>query len=136
MASIPAVRSTLGPRRRWTRNAGAIAQTGKGGRNNQLNLSAYSLGQLVGGKYLSEDTVRVALLDAARTDNLVADEGKDRAWPRSTAAPERRHGKPEEEAEPEPQTEQKRQDAGSKPNGSKAEWRATVRWAREARAPG
>jgi RecA-family ATPase len=96
----------------------AVAQAGKGCRNNQLNLSAYSLGQLVGGKHLDRDPVVNALLDAATDNNLVADEGKDRVMATINSGLNAGMATPRKKPDPEPQTEQKRQDAGSKANGA------------------
>jgi RecA-family ATPase len=97
----------------------AVAQAGKGGRNNQLNLSAYSLGQLVGGKHLSEDPVRAALVAAAVANGSVADDGKDRVMATINSGLTAGMALPRKKPEAEPQAEQKRQDADSKPNGSK-----------------
>lgn len=47
-----------------------LALTGEGGRNDQLNISAYSLGQLVGGGQLDEWTVRTSLETAAKAIGL------------------------------------------------------------------
>lgn len=42
-----------------------LASTSEGGRNDQLNLSAFALGQFVGGGYLSAEAVRTMLYHAA-----------------------------------------------------------------------
>jgi hypothetical protein len=47
------------------RECGAVANAGNGGRNHQLNRSAFSLGQLVGGGELQQSEVVAALLVAA-----------------------------------------------------------------------
>lgn len=52
------------------RELGRIRQTGKGGRNDQLNRSAFSLGQLVGAGVLDEAEARSELLEAARSIGL------------------------------------------------------------------
>lgn len=48
----------------------AIMDTGEGGRNHQLNTSAFNLGQLVGGGVLEHDEAVAALTDAARAAGL------------------------------------------------------------------
>lgn len=48
----------------------AVRTAGAGGRNHQLNTSAYSLGQLVGGGLLTEDRVVAALTHAALAAGL------------------------------------------------------------------
>jgi hypothetical protein len=48
-----------------TRELDALAQTAIGGRNNRLNVAAFSLAQLVAGGELAEDEVRTRLLDVA-----------------------------------------------------------------------
>lgn len=47
-----------------------LAATGEGGRNHQLNVSAYKLGQLVGGHELTRSTVEDRLYSAARQCGL------------------------------------------------------------------
>lgn len=49
---------------------------GQPGRNDQLNRSAYALGQMVGAGMLSETTAEVALKAAADAVGLVADDGE------------------------------------------------------------
>jgi hypothetical protein len=49
--------------------------TGRGHRNDQLNRSAFTLGTLVGAGDLNEDEVTAALLTAAATIGLIADDG-------------------------------------------------------------
>jgi putative DNA primase/helicase len=53
-----------------------LASTSKGERNDQLNRSAFSLGQIVGGGSLSEDEVIEALMQAAETNGSLKDKGK------------------------------------------------------------
>jgi len=53
----------------------AVATCGKGGRNNQLNASAFALGTLVGGCFLDESRVRSALEQAARDCGVWKDDG-------------------------------------------------------------
>lgn len=50
-----------------------------GSRNNALNRAAFSLGQLVGGGALNEQTVKDRLEDAARRCGLDADDGGERS---------------------------------------------------------
>ena len=52
-----------------------VTGAAKGGRNNQLNSSAFSLGQLIGGGCIGEGQVRGALEDAAKVCGLVQDDG-------------------------------------------------------------
>lgn len=54
---------------------GAIRAAGKGGRNNQLNRSAFALGQMVGAGWLSETTATSLLTSAAEACGLAADDG-------------------------------------------------------------
>lgn len=54
----------------------ALAQSGRGERNNRLNAAAFSLGQLVGAGLVDEDTVRGSLLQAAGNCGLIADDGE------------------------------------------------------------
>lgn len=56
-----------------------LLSTRRGGRNDQLNRAAYNLGQLVGAKVLTEAEVTAALLAAAESTGLVADDGQDQA---------------------------------------------------------
>jgi hypothetical protein len=98
----------------------AVAQAGKGGRNDQLNRSAFSLGQLVGGGHLKHDPVVKALYGAATRNGSVADEGEIAVMATINSGLKGGKDNPRKKPEPEPrQTEQKRQDAGSKSNGSK-----------------
>lgn len=53
----------------------AVASCGEGGRNNQLNASAFALGTLVGGGFLGESQVRSALEQAARDCGVWRDDG-------------------------------------------------------------
>ena len=46
--------------------ASAVAGAGQGGRNDQLNLSAFALGRLVGGGALDRDRAEEALTRAAK----------------------------------------------------------------------
>lgn len=50
-----------------------------GGRNNQLNLAAFALGQMVGAGWVGEDEVRQALVSAAEACGLVHDDGMQAA---------------------------------------------------------
>jgi hypothetical protein len=66
---------------RWARAAlerecDAVASMAEGGRNNRLNASAFALGQLVAGGYLSADTVTGALLAAAHRCGLTTQEAQ------------------------------------------------------------
>lgn len=54
----------------------ALAQSGRGERNNRLNAAAFSLGQLVGAGLVDEDVVRGELLQAAASCGLIADDGE------------------------------------------------------------
>ena len=51
-----------------------LARTGEGGRNEQLNRSAFALGQLVGAGMLDEGTVTATLSDVARAIGLAEGE--------------------------------------------------------------
>jgi Protein of unknown function (DUF3987)/Bifunctional DNA primase/polymerase, N-terminal len=53
----------------------AVASTAQGGRNNQLNASAFSLGTLVGAGELSQEEAEHALYQAAVANGHVADTG-------------------------------------------------------------
>ena len=53
----------------------ALLAAGRGHRNDQLNRSAYSLGQLAGTGELSEAEITAALMDAAERIGLAADDG-------------------------------------------------------------
>ncbi len=53
----------------------AVATCGSGGRNNQLNASAYALGQIIGAKCLDEGRVRAALEQASRENGYIRDKG-------------------------------------------------------------
>lgn len=53
-----------------------VASAPSGGRNNELNASAFSLGTLVGAGILSADDVETTLLDASRQNCLVRDDGE------------------------------------------------------------
>lgn len=53
----------------------AIRAAGKGGRNNQLNRSAFALGQMVGAGWLSEANALSLLTAAAEACGLAADDG-------------------------------------------------------------
>lgn len=53
----------------------AIRAVGKGGRNNQLNRSAFALGQMVGAGWLSEANALSLLTAAAQDCGLAADDG-------------------------------------------------------------
>lgn len=53
----------------------AVSRCGKGGRNHQLNQSAFALGQLVGAGLLTESVVAAALEGAAADCGLVKDDG-------------------------------------------------------------
>jgi RecA-family ATPase len=55
----------------------AVASTAPGKRNHQLNKSAFSLGQLVGGGVLTEGEVKSYLHDAADACGLTKDDGRD-----------------------------------------------------------
>ncbi|MFG1359953.1 AAA family ATPase [Xanthobacter pseudotagetidis] len=73
--------SRLPPQDRYVQSAiagecWALAQSGRGERNNRLNAAAFSLGQLVGAGLVDEDTVRGSLLQAAASCGLVADDGE------------------------------------------------------------
>ncbi|TLX44481.1 ATPase [Xanthobacter autotrophicus] len=54
----------------------AVAQSGRGERNNRLNTAAFSLGQLVGAGMVDEDTARGSLMSAAASCGLIADDGE------------------------------------------------------------
>lgn len=54
----------------------ALAQCGRGGRNNQLNTSAFAVFQLVAAGWVAEDTAHTALMQAAETCALVKDDGR------------------------------------------------------------
>lgn len=54
----------------------AVAGAPQGNRNHQLNASAFSLGQLVGGGVLGEDEVISVLLDACAANGLLAEDGE------------------------------------------------------------
>jgi hypothetical protein len=56
-----------------------LAATPKGQRNEQLNKSAFSLGQIVGAGHLERGRVEVALLAAANANGSVEDDGEDAA---------------------------------------------------------
>jgi hypothetical protein len=68
-----------------------VAGTGKGKRNHQLNTSAFSLGQIVGGGALTEDEVIDALIAASKANGSIKDDG-DRAC-RKTIASGLKNGK-------------------------------------------
>ena len=53
----------------------ALKGAGKGGRNNQLNRSAFALGQMVGAGWLTEATATSLLAAAAADCGLAADDG-------------------------------------------------------------
>lgn len=53
----------------------ALRAAGKGGRNNQLNRSAFSLGQMVGAAWVSEAVAISQLTSAAQDCGLAADDG-------------------------------------------------------------
>jgi hypothetical protein len=53
----------------------AVATCGEGGRNNQLNASAYALGQIIGAKCLDEGRVRAALEQASRENGYIRNKG-------------------------------------------------------------
>lgn len=53
----------------------AIRAAGKGGRNNQLNRSAFALGQMVGAGWLTEANALSLLTSAAQDCGLAADDG-------------------------------------------------------------
>jgi hypothetical protein len=96
-----------------------VEQAGKGGRNDQLNRSAFSLGQLVGGAHLKHDPVVKALFAAATRNGSVADDGEDAVMATINSGMKGGKAQPRKKPESEPrQTEQKHQDAGSKPNGA------------------
>jgi hypothetical protein len=57
-----------------TAECNAVTNASEGGRNNQLNESAFSLGQLVGGRLLDEDDTADNLLGAALRAGLSAHE--------------------------------------------------------------
>lgn len=54
----------------------ALAQSGRGGRNNQLNTSAFAIFQLVAAGWVAEDTAHTALVQAAEACGLVKDDGR------------------------------------------------------------
>lgn len=60
----------------------AIAEAVEGNRNNQLNLGAFNVLQIVHGnpELLDEAMVRARLFEAAQACGLVADEGEDSVW--------------------------------------------------------
>jgi hypothetical protein len=53
----------------------AVAEAGRGNRNNRLNTASLKLGQLVGPGRLGEQEVEDALMQAAEDNGLVADKG-------------------------------------------------------------
>jgi len=55
-----------------------VARSGKGGRNHQLNIAAFAMGQFVGAKLVDRGLVEASLHDAAACCGLIADDG-DRA---------------------------------------------------------
>lgn len=54
----------------------ALAETGRGSRNNRLNEAAVKLGSIVAGGGLPEAMVRDALMAACHTNELVSDDGE------------------------------------------------------------
>lgn len=62
--------TTAYARRALEAECATVAGTPQGGRNDQLNRSAFNLGQLVGAGQLDHDTTRQALIDAATTAGL------------------------------------------------------------------
>lgn len=52
----------------------------EGNRNNQLNLSAFKLGQIAGNDSGDRDFVLHSLIDAARLANLVDEDGERQCW--------------------------------------------------------
>lgn len=56
----------------------AVVSASLGGRNNQLNTSAFKLATLVGAGVLTEHAVEGAMMQAAVTCGLVADDGHDK----------------------------------------------------------
>lgn len=58
------------------REVRAVASAGKGTRNDALNRAAYSLGQFVGAKVLSQGEVEHLLISAATASGLVSDDGE------------------------------------------------------------
>lgn len=53
----------------------ALRAAGKGGRNNQLNRSAFALGQMVGAGWIGEAAAMSLLTSAAEACGLIADDG-------------------------------------------------------------
>jgi putative DNA primase/helicase len=56
----------------------AVVSAPRGGRNNQLNTSAFKLATLVGAGVLTEHTVEDAMIEAAVACGLMADDGRDK----------------------------------------------------------
>ena len=54
----------------------ALEQSGTGGRNNQLNTSAFAVFQLVAAAWVAEDVAHGALVQAAEACGLVKDDGR------------------------------------------------------------
>lgn len=54
----------------------ALAQAGKGGRNEQLNRSAFAVYQLVAAGWIKDEHAHTALLDAAAVCGLLKDDGR------------------------------------------------------------
>ncbi|MDE1567104.1 DUF3987 domain-containing protein [Aquabacter sp. P-9] len=81
--TLPPVRIDMdNPRlRAWVESAfqqeiQALAQAGKGGRNEQLNRSAFAVYQLVAAGWIKDEHAHAALLDAAATCGLLKDDGR------------------------------------------------------------
>ena len=81
--TLPPVRIDMeNPRlRAWVESAfqqeiQALAQAGKGGRNEQLNRSAFAVYQLVAAGWIKDEHAHAALLDAAATCGLLRDDGR------------------------------------------------------------
>jgi putative DNA primase/helicase len=96
-----------------------VATTGRGGRNDQLNVAALKLGQLVAGEWLDWGRVERSLEDAAHANRLVRDDGLEsvRATIRSGLAAGMR----------EPRDPPERQ-------GTTAGWRGNGAWSEESEA--
>ncbi|MDI4655550.1 DUF3987 domain-containing protein [Xanthobacter autotrophicus] len=54
----------------------ALTQCGRGGRNNQLNTSAFAIFQFVAAGWVAEDAAHTALVQAAEACGLVKDDGR------------------------------------------------------------
>ncbi len=98
----------------------AIRAAGKGGRNNQLNRSAFALGQMVGAGWLSEANALSLLTSAAQDCGLAADDGMPACLATIRSGLKKGRGFPREaprDTRPEPPraTQSAGQNAGGRP---------------------